>query len=157
MSATADSARFSKYFGHAPCIEIPGQAHAVEDFYLEDIMRATRYQAAPIKASRTYTEAENADIRNSFLRQGIEDVQLLSTLTMLTRGERIDYDLVAATAKYLCSVSTVDEAILIFVTGTPKARSINIICADECFSIFRCCRDYTDHASFTASPVWRSN
>lgn len=117
MSATADSSRFSTYFNNAPCIEIPGLTFPVEDLYLEDVLQATRYKAPSIKASRKYSNDENDAIKNSLIQQGIHDAELLSTLGMLIRAEKIDYDLVAATVEYIHGQYDTDEAILVFVTG----------------------------------------
>lgn len=120
MSATADSARFSAYFGGAPCLEIPGQTHPVQDFYLEDVINATQFRAASMRASRKYTDKENEEIRRSFVEQGIENPEALSTLAMLARGEKIDYDLVGATVLHLTTISDSTEAILVFVTGVAE-------------------------------------
>lgn len=120
MSATADSARFSAYFGGAPCIKIPGQTHPVEDFYLEDVITATRYKAPSIKASRTYTQEENDALKESIVGQGITNPDEISTLSMMTRAEKLDYELIAHTVRYLMSGSEASEAILIFVTGVAE-------------------------------------
>lgn len=117
MSATVDSARFSAYFNGAPCIEIPGQTFPVQDFYLEDVISATKYQAPPMKASRTYSIEENESIRESLIAQGIMGPQEISTLSMLARAESIDYDLIAATVLHLTKSSPASEAILVFVSG----------------------------------------
>ncbi|KAK9900546.1 P-loop containing nucleoside triphosphate hydrolase protein [Cystobasidium minutum MCA 4210] len=120
MSATADSTRFSTYFNNAPCIEIPGLTFPVEDLYLEDVLQATRYKAPSTKASRKYTNEENEAIKNSLLKQGISDPELLSTLAMLIRAEKMDYDLIAATVEYIHGQYDTDEAILVFVTGVAE-------------------------------------
>lgn len=73
-----------------------------------------------MRASRKYTDEENAEIRRSFSEQGIENPDTISTLSMLARGEKIDYDLVAATVLYLTGISQASEAILIFVTGVAE-------------------------------------
>lgn len=118
MSATADSARFSSYFNNAPCIEIPGTTFPVEDIYLEDIIQFTRYKSpSSIKASRQYTDEENNAIKGSLVKRGIQDETLISTLGMLIRSEKIDYDLVASTVDYIHGQYNAEEAVLIFVTG----------------------------------------
>lgn len=127
MSATADSERFAAYFGGAPCIDIPGRTFPIEDFYLEDIISATNYKAPSIKASRTYTQDENDEIRSSFISQGITAPEAISTLTMLARAERIDYDLIAATVKHIIGKSSPREAILIFVTGKSEIRTFAML------------------------------
>lgn len=118
MSATADSNRFSEYFNNAPTIEIPGTTFPVEDIYLEDIVQFTRYKSpASIKASRKYTNEENEAIKTSLVERGVRDEAVISTLGMLIRSEKIDYDLVAATVDYIHAQYDTDNAVLIFVTG----------------------------------------
>ncbi|XP_078405835.1 ATP-dependent RNA helicase DHX29 [Cetorhinus maximus] len=43
MSATVDSDKFAKYFGHCPVINIPGRIYPVEVFHLEDVVEETGY------------------------------------------------------------------------------------------------------------------
>jgi HrpA-like RNA helicase len=141
MSATADSDRFSRYFGGAPLIEIPGQTHPVEDFYLEDVIRATQYIAPSMRASRKYSEEEDEEIKNSFIAQGITNPQTVSTLRMLAKGEKLDYDLVAAAVLHIVGVSDPSEAILIFVTGASAMFFYRCIAAERpAFSTFCRCR-----------------
>ena len=51
------------------------------------------------------------------MNKGIHDENLISTLGMLIRSEKIDYDLVAATVDYIHGQYDHDEAVLVFVTG----------------------------------------
>lgn len=119
MSATADSERFSKHFNNAPMIEIPGTTFPVEDIYLEDIIQFTKYKSLnSIKSSRKYTNEENELIKNDLIeKRGIKDENLISTLSMLIRSEKIDYDLIAATVDYIHAQYDTEDAVLIFVTG----------------------------------------
>lgn len=43
MSATVDSDKFAKYFGHCPVINIPGRIYPVQVFHLEDVIEETGY------------------------------------------------------------------------------------------------------------------
>ncbi|XP_043920360.1 ATP-dependent RNA helicase DHX29 [Protopterus annectens] len=43
MSATVDSDKFAKYFGHCPVISIPGRTFPVEVFHLEDVIEKTGF------------------------------------------------------------------------------------------------------------------
>jgi uncharacterized membrane protein YgcG len=47
MSATLNADLFSRYFGNAPTIEIPGFTHPVTEHYLEDIIEMTQYVLDP--------------------------------------------------------------------------------------------------------------
>ena len=42
MSATANTAAFSAYFGGCPVVAIPGFTHPVKEYFLEDVLRMTR-------------------------------------------------------------------------------------------------------------------
>lgn len=44
MSATLNSDAFSKYFGGCPVVSIPGRAHPVQEFRLEDVLEVTGHQ-----------------------------------------------------------------------------------------------------------------
>ena len=43
MSATLNAESFSKYFGKAPLIEIPGRTFPVTQIFLENILETTNY------------------------------------------------------------------------------------------------------------------
>ncbi|CAN0413283.1 unnamed protein product, partial [Scytosiphon promiscuus] len=43
MSATLNADMFSDFFGGAPVVEIPGRAHPVTPFFLEDVLERTGY------------------------------------------------------------------------------------------------------------------
>lgn len=43
MSATMDADRFSKYFGGAPVLEIPGRTFPVSEMYLDDVLNEVPY------------------------------------------------------------------------------------------------------------------
>ena len=49
MSATLHVDLFSKYFGGCPVVRVPGFTHPVQDFFLEDVLKLTGYQAAAVK------------------------------------------------------------------------------------------------------------
>ena len=44
MSATLNAATFSTYFEGCPTVSIPGRAHPVKEFRLEDVLQATGYE-----------------------------------------------------------------------------------------------------------------
>jgi ATP-dependent RNA helicase DHX36 len=45
MSATLNAEMFSTYFHGCPVLVIPGYSYPVEEFFLEDVIEATRYEA----------------------------------------------------------------------------------------------------------------
>lgn len=44
MSATLNSEKFSRYYDNCPMLEIPGFTYHVEEYYLEDAIRDTRFE-----------------------------------------------------------------------------------------------------------------
>jgi ATP-dependent RNA helicase DHX36 len=48
MSATLHVELFSGYFAACPVVRVPGFTHPVTDFYLEDVLRATGYEAGAV-------------------------------------------------------------------------------------------------------------
>lgn len=53
MSATLHVDLFSAYFQGCPVVRVPGFTHPVQDFYLEDILKLTGYQAATVAEYET--------------------------------------------------------------------------------------------------------
>ncbi|XP_054157981.1 ATP-dependent RNA helicase A protein-like [Oppia nitens] len=47
MSATIDTTIFQKYFGNCPVLEIPGQSHPVQEFFLEDCVEMLEFIPPP--------------------------------------------------------------------------------------------------------------
>ena len=47
MSATIDTTLFSSYFGNCPVVEVPGRAHPVQEYFLEDCIQMTNFTAGP--------------------------------------------------------------------------------------------------------------
>lgn len=43
MSATLNAEQFSRYFDDCPTINIPGYTFPVEEYYLEDVLKITKY------------------------------------------------------------------------------------------------------------------
>lgn len=66
MSATLDTQRFADYFGGCPIISIPGRLFKVEYYFLEDILRLTKYKDKEIQSYtrdyHTWKEKETANL-----------------------------------------------------------------------------------------------
>ncbi|KAF7147070.1 hypothetical protein RHSIM_Rhsim03G0064000 [Rhododendron simsii] len=136
MSATINADLFSKYFGNAPTIHIPGLTFPVAEFFLEDMLEKTRYSI----------KSEEVDIDSHYksfsmtTRQSLEawsgsqlDLGLVRKSKMLdytwykdlpgnlSLGLRVPVDkrgntLVESTVEYICRYEG-DGAILVFLTG----------------------------------------
>lgn len=126
MSATINQAQFSNYFGGAPCVEIAGFAHPVVDHYLEEILpHLTAYQPSS-RPTKKATQTQLDRMRDSFVARGILNERTLMHLETLTRSERIDFNLVGATAAY-CLSRTTEGDILGSFFSTSFHLSIGVV------------------------------
>lgn len=119
MSATINQAQFSDYFGGAPCIEIPGFTHPVQDHYLEEILPHLPATYFPTnKPAKKATQAQLDRMRQSFEARGISNERTLTALESLTRSEKIDFNLVGATVAHCLARSReIGGDVLVFLTG----------------------------------------
>ncbi|KAK1283145.1 putative pre-mRNA-splicing factor ATP-dependent RNA helicase [Acorus calamus] len=131
MSATINADLFSKYFGNAPTIHIPGLTFPVAEVYLEDILEKTRYsikseydnfqgnsrrrRKQPLSKNDPLTEmfeAREVDIDSQYKSYSMSTRQSLESWS----GAQLDLGLVEATIEYICRHEG-DGAILVFLTG----------------------------------------
>ncbi|GAA5976414.1 hypothetical protein JCM10908_005491 [Rhodotorula pacifica] len=128
MSATINQQQFSDYFGGAPCIEIPGFTHPVQDFYLESylptLLVKNTYRPSG-KPARKATQAQLDRMRSSFISRGVaeSDIRALQALEVASRAEKIDFGLVGATVAH-CLETSADSGgdILVFSTGVLEIK-----------------------------------
>ncbi|XP_059451843.1 DExH-box ATP-dependent RNA helicase DExH1 isoform X2 [Corylus avellana] len=129
MSATINADLFSKYFGNAPTIHIPGLTFPVAEFFLEDVLENSRYN---IKSEFDNFEGNSRrrrrqqDSKKDPLTELFEDIDIdshyknYSTSTRKSleawSGSQLDLGLVEATIEYICRHEG-DGAILVFLTG----------------------------------------
>ncbi|KAL0426591.1 UNVERIFIED_CONTAM: DExH-box ATP-dependent RNA helicase DExH1 [Sesamum latifolium] len=129
MSATINADLFSKYFGNAPTIHIPGFTFPVKEFYLEDVLEKTCYNIQsefenfPGNSRRGRRQQES---RKDPLTELFEDADIdalfkgYSTSTRRSleawSGSQLDLGLVEATIEYICRHEG-SGAILVFLTG----------------------------------------
>ena len=107
MSATLDAGVFANYFSASTVarIEIQGRTYPVEDYYLDDIIRLTGFNADPRNHNMDDSDAEDGDPSLARAIQGI--------------GMRINYDLIASTVQAIDSqLGSQEGGILIFLPGT---------------------------------------
>ncbi|TYK25326.1 DExH-box ATP-dependent RNA helicase DExH1 isoform X1 [Cucumis melo var. makuwa] len=129
MSATINADLFSKYFGNAPTLHIPGKTFAVAEFFLEDVLEKTRYN---IKSEFENFEGNSRrrrrqqESKKDPLSELFEDVDIDSQYrgySSSTRksleawsGTQLDLSLVESTIEYICRHEG-NGAILVFLTG----------------------------------------
>ncbi|XP_071690498.1 DExH-box ATP-dependent RNA helicase DExH1 [Rutidosis leptorrhynchoides] len=129
MSATIYADLFSKYFGNAPTIHIPGLTFPVQELFLEDVLEKTRYvmkteadniqgysrrkrRQQEVKIDPVTEQFEDADIGSVYKNYSAITRQSLEAWS----GSEIDLGLVEATVEYICRHEG-PGAILVFLTG----------------------------------------
>ncbi|VAH16222.1 unnamed protein product [Triticum turgidum subsp. durum] len=128
MSATINAELFSKYFGDAPIMHIPGFTFPVAELFLEDILEKTQYK---IKSERDNFQGNSrkkrlASVKNDPLADIFEDVDIskeYGNYSITTRQSleawsvtELDLSLVEGTIEYICRHEG-EGAILVFLTG----------------------------------------
>ncbi|CAN6479255.1 unnamed protein product [Victoria cruziana] len=128
MSATINAERFSKYFGNAPTIHIPGFTFPVKEVFLEDLLEKTRYcidesesdnfqgagrrRKQEVKRDQVTDLFEEINISSHYRNYSASTQRSLEAWS----GSQLDLGLVESTIEYICR-SEVDGAILVFLTG----------------------------------------
>ncbi|XP_030531691.1 DExH-box ATP-dependent RNA helicase DExH1 isoform X2 [Rhodamnia argentea] len=129
MSATINADLFSKYFGNAPTLHIPGLTFPVAELFLEDVLEKTHYN---IKSEfdnfqgSSRRRRKQQDSKKDPVTELFEDVDIDSHYRSYSRSTResleawsgslIDLGLVESTLEYICHHEG-DGAILVFLTG----------------------------------------
>ncbi|KAE8717061.1 hypothetical protein F3Y22_tig00110065pilonHSYRG00310 [Hibiscus syriacus] len=127
MSTTINADLFSKYFGNAPTIHIPGLTFPVAELFLEDVLEKTRYNIkSEFDQGNSRRRRKELDLKKDNLTSLFEDVDIDSeykSYSAATRhsleawsGSQIDLGLAEATIEHICRYE-VDGAILVFLTG----------------------------------------
>ncbi|KAM0891598.1 hypothetical protein ACQ4PT_026306 [Festuca glaucescens] len=128
MSATINADLFSKYFGEAPIMHIPGFTYPVAEMFLEDILEKTSYKIkserenfqgnsrrkrpAPVKNDPVSDVFEVVDIDKEYGNYSITTRQSLEAWSVT----ELDLSLVEGTIEYICRHEG-EGAILVFLTG----------------------------------------
>ena len=111
MSATLDAGVFKRYFDATSTvglIEIHGRTYPVEDYYLDNVLRLTGFDA----------NLSNDDMREPSTEMFETGTEVSVAGTIQRIGMRINYDLVAATVRAIDSqLGSQEGGILIFLPG----------------------------------------
>ena len=115
MSATLDAGAFDEYFSSFSTtrIEIQGRTYPVEDYYLDDVIRLTGFNAG----SHTAEESNEDDV----------DPSVASAIQGI--GSRINYNLIASTVQAIDSgLGSQEGGILIFLPGSMEiSRTLDVL------------------------------
>lgn len=118
MSATLNAEAFSEYFGGCAIISIPGRAHPVEEYRLEDVLKLTEYE---VQEGSDFALRDNAPRKfsKSALRKMYYpnySTQVIHSLSIVNEAV-INYELLATLLEKI-SQNEDDGAILVFMPGT---------------------------------------
>ncbi|KAI9342849.1 P-loop containing nucleoside triphosphate hydrolase protein [Obelidium mucronatum] len=119
MSATIDSETFSNYFNGAPVLNIPGFTHPVQDVYLDEILRVSKYVPEAFKNR----PAAGQDDGGGGGSGGDGTSKVVNwVLRKESISNPVDYSLVAATIKYICETANDEGAVLVFLQGAMEIK-----------------------------------
>ncbi|KAJ7631194.1 P-loop containing nucleoside triphosphate hydrolase protein [Roridomyces roridus] len=122
MSATINHETFINYFNGAPLLTIPGFTHPVTDIYLEDIVPQIKYRPSAARSTRKESGDVLKAFRDEHKEKGLDDASI-SAIQIISRSDRIDYQLVAELVRFIMSDSKNKRGgILIFLPGVPEIR-----------------------------------
>ncbi|CAM6110806.1 unnamed protein product [Calypogeia fissa] len=129
MSATINAELFSKYFGDAPMMHIPGFTFPVTELFLEDVLELTKYRVGSDQSANEFgggrrrTQEKKKDPLTQVFEQvdiGVE-YQRFSRTTQLSlkawNGDELDLGLVESAIEHICVRESEEGALLVFLTG----------------------------------------
>ncbi|TKV93426.1 hypothetical protein SEVIR_9G225300v4 [Setaria viridis] len=128
MSATINAELFSKYFGDASIMHIPGFTFPVAEFFLEDVLEKTRYKIKSEHDSSAGSSRRKrlSSVKSDPLSDLFEDIDIdkeYGNYSITTRqsleawsAAELDLSLVESTIEYICRYEA-EGAILVFLTG----------------------------------------
>jgi len=135
MSATVDSQKFSKYFGAAPVIQVPGRTFPVETRYLEDAIELTGYSNTDNR-HESQANADDVDSDEASMPSTSKTVdqnywkqyspRTRSTISTFEEY-RINYDLIVSLIHSVAQypqLSRYSQAVLVFLPGIQEIRRL---------------------------------
>mmetsp|Transcript_54900 Transcript_54900/g.164370 ORF Transcript_54900/g.164370 Transcript_54900/m.164370 type:complete len:713 (-) Transcript_54900:147-2285(-) len=130
MSATLNAETFSKYFGGCPTVSIPGRAHPVTEYRLEDVLQATGYEVtegsefAKKKSSPKNRQKVEPQISKSALKKLYPkfDSKVINSLAVVDESI-INYELMAKLLEYI-TLNYEEGAILCFLPGMQEITKL---------------------------------
>ncbi|XP_076045328.1 dosage compensation regulator mle isoform X2 [Oratosquilla oratoria] len=121
MSATIDVSLFVDYFGNPAVIEVPGRAHPVQEYFLEDCIQLTNFVPPPDTRKRNKKDKDEelpGDEPEENLNTCSPENYSASTQRALAQlNERdLSFELIESLLKYIRGLNT-PGAILVFLPG----------------------------------------
>ena len=120
MSATFEKNIFASYFSGCAIVEIPGRAHPVREYRLEDVFEITGYEV--LEGSDIALNERSDSCLQKWSKTALKKMyhpkysnKTIHSLSILDES-KINYEIVAAIVAYL-TLNSEDGAILIFMPG----------------------------------------
>jgi len=125
MSATLNADTFSRYFEGCPTASIPGRAHPVKEFRLEDVLQATGYEVQEgsdyaIQKKKNATPVRSKSALKKLLPGYKSNV--INSLAIVDE-EVINYELIAELLEYI-TLNHEEGAILVFLPGMQEITKL---------------------------------
>jgi ATP-dependent RNA helicase DHX36 len=122
MSATLNADAFKEFFQVQGCeiVTIPGRAHPVQEFRLEDILQLTGYEVqersdyAVKSSSDTTNRLSKSDLKKLYHSKGY-DSKVIQSLSIVDESV-VNYELLASLLEHI-ALSSDEGAILVFLPG----------------------------------------
>lgn len=153
MSATLNSDAFSSYFFNCPTVFIPGRAHPVKEYRLEDVLEMTKYEVQ--EGSDYALEVEDSKppkFSKSALRRRYYPKYSKGTIHSLSIVDEtiINYELIAALLEHIV-LNESNGAILVFLPGMMEiTKAIEELYKSELFQSDKV-RIYPLHSSLSTA------
>lgn len=134
MSATVDSARFSKYLHGAPVLDIPGRTFPVEVKYLEDAIEVTKHHPNDDRLSALTDDSddlldERPEKPSGDLASSLAGYSRQTRETVIGFDEyRLDYKLIVSLLSAIATKKEFEQyskAMLVFMPGMAEIRRLN--------------------------------
>jgi HrpA-like RNA helicase len=118
MSATLNSDAFSAFFNVCAIVSIPGRAHPVQEFRLEDILQLTEYEVQErsdyaVKSSNATDRLSKSALRQRYAKD--YNAKVIQSLSIVDETV-INYELLADLLEHIALESD-EGAILVFLPG----------------------------------------
>ncbi|XP_034234638.1 ATP-dependent RNA helicase A isoform X2 [Thrips palmi] len=122
MSATIDTTLFTEYFNNCPIIEIPGRAFPVDEYFLEDCIRLTKFIPPPPRGKRGNKSNDEDGVGIDDVEENLNlhisdhyDAATKQAMAKMSEKE-ISFELIDALLRYIKDQG-VPGAVLIFLPG----------------------------------------
>ena len=121
MSATLNADAFKEFFQVQGCeiVSIPGRAHPVKEFRLEDILQLTGYEVQErsdyaVKSSNTADRLSKSELKKLYHPKGY-DSKVIQSLSIVDESV-VNYELLANLLEHI-ALNSDEGAILVFLPG----------------------------------------